>query len=124
MGGATTNGLDPRLVSALAYLAWWVTGVLFLVVERKHAGVRFHAAQAVVVFGGLSALMSLTYGAALAIVLMSGTGPAFRVLMGITNLTWLTAALLWAWLILKALQGETWRVPGIGRLVARLAARP
>lgn len=118
----TTSGLDARLVSALAYLAGWVTGALFLTIERRHAGVRLHAAQAVVVFGGLSALMAITYLAALAGALVSGT--AFRVLLAVTNLTWLAGVLLWAWLMLKAGRGETWRVPGTARLVDRLAALP
>lgn len=117
---ATTSGLDARLASALAYVAGWVTGALFLAIERRHQGVRFHAAQAVVVFGGLSALMAVFYGAALAGAFHSGT--AFRVLLAATNLTWLTGAALWAWLLLKAVRGEVWRVPGTARLVDRLAA--
>jgi uncharacterized membrane protein len=119
---STSSGLDARLASALAYLAGWVTGALFLAVERRHAGVRLHAAQAVVVFGGLSAVMAFTYLAALAGALVSAT--AFRVLLAVTNLTWLAGALLWAWLLLKAGRGETWRVPGTTRLVDRLAALP
>lgn len=117
----TSTGLDPQLESVLAYVAGWVTGVLFLTVEKRHLGVRVHAAQAVVVFGGLSALIGLTYVAALAGALVSGA--AFRVLLTLTNLTWLAGALLWAWLLLTAVRGETWRVPGTARLVDRLAAR-
>ena len=116
----TTSGLDARLASALAYVGGWATGALFLAIERRHPGVRFHAAQAVVVFGGLSALMAVSYGAALAGAFLSGT--AFRVLLALTNLTWLTGAVLWAWLLLKAVRGEVWRVPGTARLVDRLAA--
>jgi uncharacterized membrane protein len=120
--GPTSSGLDPHLASVLVYLAGWVTGALFLAVERRHAGVRFHAAQAVVVFGGLSALIVLVYAAALAAALVSGT--TFRVLLAVTNLTWLAGAALWAWLMLKAIRGEAWRVPGTARLVDRLAGVP
>jgi uncharacterized membrane protein len=120
--GPTSSGLDPQLASVLAYLGGWVTGVLFLAVERRHAGVRLHAAQALVVFGGLSALIVVIYAAALAGALLSGT--TFRILLAVTNLTWLAGAALWAWLMLKALRGETWRVPGTARLVDRLAALP
>jgi uncharacterized membrane protein len=119
---ATSTGLDARLASALAYLAGWVTGALFLAIERQHAAVRFHAAQAVVVFGALSVVMALCVAAALLGALVSAT--AFRVLITVTNLTWLVGALLWAWLLLKASRGERWRVPGTTRLVDRLAARP
>jgi hypothetical protein len=66
--------------------------------------------------------MVLTYLAALAGALLSGT--AFGVLLAVTNLTWLAGALLWAWLLLKAGRGEVWRVPGTARLVDRLAALP
>ena len=116
----TTSGLDARLASVLAYVAGWATGALFLAIERRHRGVRFHAAQAVVVFGGLSGLMALSYGAALAGAFHSGA--AFRVLLAVTNLTWLAGAALWAWLLWKAVRGEVWRVPGTTRLVDRLAA--
>ena len=115
----TTSGLDARLASALAYVGGWVTGALFLAIERRHPGVRFHAAQAVVVFGGLSALMAVSYGAALVAAFYSAA--AFRVLLAVTNLTWLTGAALWAWLLLKAVRGEVWRVPGTAGFVDRLA---
>jgi uncharacterized membrane protein len=116
----TSTGLDPQLASVLAYLGGWVTGVLFLAVEQRHLGVRAHAAHAVIVFGGLSVLIALTYAAALPAVLVSGA--AFRVLLAVTNLIWLAGALLWAWLLFKAMRGETWLVPGTARLVDRLAA--
>jgi uncharacterized membrane protein len=115
----TSSGLDPRLASALAYLAGWVTGALFLAIERRHPVVRFHAAQAVVVFGALSVVMGCTYAAALAGALLSGT--AFKVLLTVTNLTWLAGAALWTWLVLTATRGDTWRVPGTARWVDRLA---
>ncbi len=87
---STSTGLDPQLASVLTYLGGWVTGVLFLAVEQRHLGVRAHAAHAVVVFGGLSVLIALTYAAALAAALLSGA--AFRVLLAVTNLTWLAGA--------------------------------
>ncbi|MGD9904496.1 MAG: DUF4870 domain-containing protein [Vicinamibacterales bacterium] len=119
--GAPSTGLDARLASALAYLAGWVTGVLFLAIERRDAGVRFHAAQSVVVFGALSAVMALTVAGALLAALVSP--PAFRLLMAAANLTWLAGALLWVWLLVQAGRGVRWRVPGTARLVDRLAGR-
>ncbi len=118
---ATSTGLDARLAGALAYLGGWVTGALFLTLERRHAGVRLHAAQSVVVFGALSAVMALTVAAALIGALVSGV--AFRLLLTVTNLTWLAGAGLWVWLLVTAARGETWRVPGTARLVDRLATR-
>ena len=47
-----STGLDSRAGLGLAYSAWWVTGALFLALERSDNQVRFHAAQSMVVFGG------------------------------------------------------------------------
>ena len=117
----SSTGLEPRLASALAYLAWWGTGLLFLALERSNRDVRFHAAQAVVVFGGLSLVMAASYGAALVLVFTMGLGPAARTLMAATNFIWLASALLWAWFILSALRGDRWRMPGVGWVVDRLS---
>ena len=117
----SSTGLDPRVASVVAYSAWWVTGLIFLALERSNDAVRFHAAQSVVVFGLASAVMALTFGAALPLVLVSGD--AVRVLMALANLTWLAAVGLWAWLVYKAASGERWCVPGLGSLVAALARR-
>jgi uncharacterized membrane protein len=118
----SSTGLDPSLASALAYLAWWVTGLLFLAIERRDETVRFHAAQAVVVFGAFTLVMATTYGAALALLLAGSPTPAARLFFVATNLTWRAAAVLWAWLLWSAIRGERWRVPGLGWLVERLAA--
>lgn len=119
--GASSTGLDPRVSSVVAYSAWWVTGLLFLALERSDETVRFHAAQSVVVFGLASAIIALAFGAALPFVLVSGD--AVRVLLGVANVTWLAAVGLWAWLVYKAANGERWCVPGLGRLIAALAQR-
>jgi uncharacterized membrane protein len=115
----TARGLDPRAAAVLAYSAWWVTGALFLLIERRDPGVRFHAAQSVVVFGAVSAAIAVAYASALPLMLVSA--PAARVALWLANVTWLAGAALWAWLVYTAARGEQWRVPGAGRAVARLA---
>ena len=119
--GGSSTGLDPRVASVVAYSAWWVTGVVFLALERSDESVRFHAAQSVVVFGLASAVIAAAFGAALPLMLVSGD--AARVLMAVANLTWLAAVGLWAWLVFKAASGERWCVPGLAPLVAALARR-
>jgi uncharacterized membrane protein len=54
---SSTTGIDERLASVLCYSAWWITGLVFLVLERQHLGIRFHAAQSLVLFGALSLLL-------------------------------------------------------------------
>lgn len=118
----SSTGLEPRLASVLAYSAWWVTGALFLLVERHDETVRFHAAQAVVVFGVLSGIIALSSAAALPLVLLSGQ--AGRAALALSNATWLVGVVVWVLLAVKAWQGQRWLVPGLGGAVARLARLP
>jgi uncharacterized membrane protein len=105
----TSTGIDAPLASVLCYAGWWLTGLVFLVVERQHHGVRFHAAQSVVIFGALSVAM-IALGS-VSVVALLVPGPAFRLLQAVGNLIWIGAVLLWIALMVKTLRGETWRVP-------------
>ena len=117
--GATSTGVDPRIASMLCYAAWWVTGLLFLFLERTHRGVRFHAAQSLVLFGGLSLLMACV-GAASAMSLF--VAPAFfHTIVSINSLIWLACVILWAVLMVQTLRGETVRVPLVAELADRLS---
>jgi uncharacterized membrane protein len=52
----TVLGIDERFERVLCYALGWITGVIFLVIERRNAAVRRHAYQSVVVFGALSVI--------------------------------------------------------------------
>lgn len=103
----------------LCYAAWWVTGLLFLFLERNHRGVRFHAAQSLVVFGGLSLLMACI-GAASAMSLFMAPG-FFPIIIRLNSMIWLAAVILWAVLMIQAVRGETVRVPLVADLADRLS---
>ena len=112
---STTTGLDVRLASVLCYSVWWVTGGLFLLLERQHRTVRFHAAQSLVLFGSVSALL-VALGAVSALALVV-SGQTYQMVRFLADLLWAGAAILWLVLVLRAWRGEVWRVP----LVAALA---
>ncbi len=115
----TSTGVDPRLAAMLCYAAWWVTGLLFLFLERDHRGVRFHAAQSLVLFGGLSLLMACI-GAASAMSLF--LAPAFfQTILSLNSLIWLGAVIVWSVLMVQTIRGETVRVPLIADLADRLS---
>jgi uncharacterized membrane protein len=117
----TTTGLDERLAGVLCYSVWWITGGLFLLLERQHRTIRFHAAQSVVLFGTISALLiGLGALSALALVLSSATYQLMRVF---GDLLWVGAAALWLVLVLRAWRGEVWRVPLVAALADRLEER-
>lgn len=119
--GPTSTGVDARLSALLCYLAWWVSGVVFLVIEQEHRAVRFHAAQSVVLFGGLTAVIVLLSVASVAALFVSPV--IFQAAWMFSYLVWFGAVLLWLFVLLKTFRGETWRVPVAGDLAARIASR-
>jgi len=98
--------MKENVAGALCYLLGWLTGIIFFVIDKRPF-VRFHAAQSLVVFGGLQ-IISITLGA------FAG-GPLFaRGLPGISGLFTLVSLIgfaLWIVLMIKAFQGERFRVP-------------
>lgn len=119
--GPTSTGVDARLSALLCYLAWWVSGVVFLVIEQEHRAVRFHAAQSIVLFGGLTAVIVLLSATSVAALFISPV--IFQAAWMTSYLVWFVAVLLWLYVLLKTFRGETWRVPFAGDLAARLASR-
>jgi uncharacterized membrane protein len=114
----TSTGVDARLASVLCYAGWWVTGLVFLFAERQHRGVRFHAAQSLLIFGILSALMFASGGASAIAFFVAG--PSFQLLQAAGNVVWLAAVALWLVLLLKTWRGETWRVPIVADLADKI----
>ncbi|WP_130806219.1 DUF4870 domain-containing protein [Senegalia massiliensis] len=49
----TSTGLDQNVAAMLSYILGFITGIIFLVIEKENKFVRFHAMQSIVVFGAL-----------------------------------------------------------------------
>ncbi len=49
------EGLQENVAGLLCYSLGWLTGIIFLLVDKR-PWVKFHAAQSIVVFGGLTIL--------------------------------------------------------------------
>lgn len=104
------SGLPENVAGALAYSLGPVTGVLFLVLEKKNKFVRFHAMQSLITFGGLFIVDRV-----LRTMFFWGWS-----LWGIVNLAEL---LLWIILMVKAYQGETYKLPYVGAIAERQAGK-
>jgi len=105
--GETSLGLQANLAALLSYLLGFITGVIFFLLEKKNKFVRFHAMQSIVVFGGFFVISI--------------------VLMLIPILGWLVAGLiipivsfiLWIVLMVKAYQGERFKLPIAGDIAEK-----
>ena len=90
------TGLPKNTAAALSYALAWVTGIVMLLIE-KDPFVRFHAMQSVITFGILT-LLSL-------VPIIGWMLSPFIMIVGFV---------LWLVLILKAYQGEKFKLPIIG----------
>jgi uncharacterized membrane protein len=118
---ASSTGLSPQLAAVLAYLGWWVSGLIFWWLERDDSYVRFHAAQSVVAFG-IVALVVAGFGA-MAIATLPLLPSAFILFVWAAGLTWLGGVLLWIAAMWNAARGRQWRIPVASELVDLISRR-
>jgi uncharacterized membrane protein len=105
-GEKTSTGLDANMAAALAYLVGFVTGIIFLLVEKENRFVRFHAMQSTLVFIGIVAVDIL-----LQLVPILGALVVIFVVIPVS-------AILWLLLMFKAYQGEDFKLPLVGQMAA------
>ena len=115
----SSTGLSSPVAAALAYSGWWVTGAIFWWLEQRDRFVRFHAAQAIVVFGLIAALISLF--AAVATISLSFVPSMFGFFAGAAALTWMAGVVLWGIAMWKAASGDEWRIPLAAEWAERLS---
>lgn len=115
----STTGLDPNVAAMLSYLAWWLTGILFYVLERDSPYVRFHAMQSIVAFGALTAAGLLLLVGGLVMLFISPTG--FQVLTTLAELVFLAGFVIWIICLIKSFNGERWKLPVAGDVAERIA---
>jgi uncharacterized membrane protein len=114
----SSTGLSSRTASLLAYGGWWITGLIIWFVERRDRVARFHAAQAIVVFGAIATMTLLLAG--LAAASLSFLPAAFTTLLWAAGLVFVAGLALWAVSLWKAASGREWRIPGAARVAERL----
>ena len=116
----SSTGLAPNMAAALSYLAWWVSGLLFFLIERDNRFVKFHAAQALVGLGILWAL-GLTLWA-VAFVALFVSSAASTVLLYASFGVWMLGILAWAICIVRAWNGDEFELPIVGGIARRLSS--
>ncbi len=99
--GRSSTGLEENVAGFLCYLLWFVTGIVFLVVERESRFVKFHAKQS-----------TITFLVLFVILLLIGWIPV------IGAMVWILGLVLWLLLMIKALQGKRYSLPIVGKMAA------
>jgi uncharacterized membrane protein len=102
----TSTGLQENVAGLLCYVLGWISGIVFLLIEKENKFVRFHAMQSIIVFGALT-VASWILG------LIPVIGPFIGWIIGVIGL------ILWIVLMIKAYQGTKYKVPWAGNLAEK-----
>ena len=104
----TSVELDENVAGLLCYVLGWVSGLVFFLIEKKNKFVRFHALQSIIVFGTL-------FVASFILGWIPFIGWVIKWLI------WVLALVLWIILMIKAYQGEKFKLPWAGDLAEKNA---
>jgi uncharacterized membrane protein len=117
---ARVGRFRQNLAGALAYLTF-VPAILFLLLEpyKRDIFLRFHAAQCLLLWAGAALVAIAIRLAAIFLFAIPVAGPLFVVLFSAVAI--LLAVVMWSVLVVKALQGETFKLPIIGAVAEKHA---
>lgn len=116
--GKTSTGMQANVAALVSYVLGWITGLIFFLVEKDNKFVRFHALQSIIVFGALSVLgfaLSILFQLFMAVHLYF----MFQFLALISKLLWLVVLILWVILMIKAYQGDRFKLPIAGNIAEK-----
>lgn len=113
--GKTSTGMQANIAGLLCYAVGWVTGLVFFLIEKENKFVRFHAMQSMIVFGALF-ILQIAVGMFMGILATVHLGvliPLFNGLVALVSLV------LWVVLMIKAYQGEKFKLPVAGDIAEK-----
>ena len=111
----------------LCYVGFWVTGIVFLIIEKKDKFIRFHAMQSLVTFGILNIIWGIAssfggWGWGLAWGMGGFRSPAFIAATVVFIIFFVLWWVLWAVLMYKTYHNRTYRVPIFASLADKCLA--
>jgi uncharacterized membrane protein len=105
-GTRTSTGMQQNVAALLCYVAGWITGLVFFLIEKENRFVRFHAMQSIMVFGGLTVAFIVAG-------FLPFIGGILTMVLSIAQLV------LWILLMVKAYQNVYFKLPVVGDLAEK-----
>jgi uncharacterized membrane protein len=104
----TSSGLEQNVAGLLCYVLGFVTGIIFLIIEKENKFVRFHAFQSAATYAGFFVLYII-------FLFIPFIGWIINIFLGIAMF------ILWLVLMFKAYQGQMFKLPVIGNFAEKQA---
>ncbi len=118
VAASPTSGLQENVAGLLCYVLGFITGIIFLLIDKRPF-VKFHAAQSIVVFGGLFIIR-------IGLMFIGGMtggviGWGFVGMIGL--LISLITLVLWILLMVKAYQHQLFKLPIAAPIAENIAGQ-
>ena len=109
----TSMNIEENIASMLCYIGLWVTGLIFYLIEKENKIVKFHAMQSLLTFIGVFIVYFVIFFLSWFVPFMW----MFFYLFG------LLVFILWIILVIKAYQGEKFKLPIVGDIAEKEAQK-
>jgi len=106
----TSVGLSANVAGLLCYVLGWISGIVFLVIEKKSKFVKFHAWQSIMTFGVLNVAYLILFSI-----------PIIGWVLG--WIIWVLGLVLWIVLMIQAGTGKMWKLPWAGNWAEKQASK-
>jgi uncharacterized membrane protein len=126
--GKSSTGLDENVASLLSYIFGWLSGLIFFLIEKDSRLVRFHAMQSILLNVSIG-VFAIVVGIVIAIfvaILSAISSDLGGIVALLSSLLWLAFGLvillLWVMCLIKAFQGQMYKLPIIGNFAEKFSA--
>ena len=125
----SSTGLEENVAGLLSYVLGWISGLVFMLMEKESRFVRFHAVQALIlgIIGLVFSFGSWIVWIVIAIISSMLPDVLGMLVMGVTGLVMLAIVLAifvgWIMGMVKAYQHQYFKLPLIGNFAEKFSAK-
>jgi uncharacterized membrane protein len=117
--GGKGSGLAPNIASMLCYICMPISSIVFMLMEKENKDVQFHAWQGTTFgVGWIVFIVVLNILSAILVRIAAFFGLIMTILVPVLGLG---VFILWIICVVKAYQGERWKIPYIGDFAEKKA---
>jgi uncharacterized membrane protein len=127
--GKSSTGLDENVAALLSYIATWVSGLIFFLIEKESRFVRFHAMQAILLGAsglvlGLGLYFVWVFGWLIFASISDVLGWLVGLVLGLLIFVfWIAFLIAFVMCLIKAYQKQYFKLPVIGNFAEKFSMK-
>ena len=127
--GKSSTGLDENIAALLSYVFGWISGLVFFLIEKDSRLVRFHAMQSLLLQVFIAILAIVIWVVLFIFLLIASqiSGLLSTLVTIIATLIWVVLGIAfligWIMCLVKAYQGQYFKLPVIGNFAEKFSQK-